>query len=271
MNTPERYPWRRDAHPAGQAVANSASTNSSGSNSTRSSTVSPRPTSLIGMPERRLDGERDAALGRAVELGEHDAGEVDRLGELLRLHEPVLAGGGVEHEQHLGDLAGLAVGDPAHLAQLLHQVDLGVEPTGGVGQHEVGAAGGGPLHGVEDHRARVAALGAPHEVGARPARPRSRAARRRRHGTCRPRPSRPSGPRRPGACRPCRWWWSCRRRSRRRTATRWARPARRCSVRSPVARSALSSALSASSSAAGSVMPSASTVARSRRGCRWWR
>ena len=84
--------------------------------------------------------ERDAALGRAVELGEHHAGEVDGLGELLGLDEAVLPGGGVEHEQHLGDLARLAVGDPPHLAELLHQVDLGVQAAGGVGEHEVVAA-----------------------------------------------------------------------------------------------------------------------------------
>ena len=53
--------------------------------------------------------------------------------------EAVLAGGGVEHEQHLGDVPGRPVGHTPHLAQLLHQVDLGVQATGGVGQHEVGA------------------------------------------------------------------------------------------------------------------------------------
>ena len=40
---------------------------------------------------------------------------------------------------------GRALGHPAHLFQLLHQVDLGVEPAGGVGQHEVGLPGRGPL------------------------------------------------------------------------------------------------------------------------------
>ena len=63
---------------------------------------------------------------------------------------------------------GGSVGHPPHLAQLLHEVDLGVQAAGGVGQHEVGARGRGPLDGVEDDRARVAALGAADEVGARP-------------------------------------------------------------------------------------------------------
>ena len=105
----------------------------------------PGPTSFTGMPSVGLDGEDDAALGRAVELGEHHAGDVDGLGELLGLGQAVLAGGGVEHQQHLGDVARVAVGHPPHLAQLLHQVGLGVEPAGGVGQHEVVPAGRRPL------------------------------------------------------------------------------------------------------------------------------
>ena len=47
---------------------------------------------------------------------------------------------------------GALLGHPAHLAQLLHQVRLGVQAAGGVGQHEVDVAGGRPLDGVEDDR-----------------------------------------------------------------------------------------------------------------------
>ena len=89
------------------------------------------------MPSVRLDGQGDAALGRAVELGQDHAGDVDGLGELLRLGQAVLAGGGVEDEQHLGHVPRIAVGHPPHLAQLLHQVGLGVEAAGRVGQHQV--------------------------------------------------------------------------------------------------------------------------------------
>ena len=42
----------------------------------------PTPIELHRDPELGLDREHDAALGGAVELGEHDAGDVDRLGEL---------------------------------------------------------------------------------------------------------------------------------------------------------------------------------------------
>ena len=70
----------------------SAAANSSGSNSMRSPTPSPTPTTFTGSAELGLDREHDPALGRAVELGEHDAGHVDRVGELARLHEAVLPG-----------------------------------------------------------------------------------------------------------------------------------------------------------------------------------
>ncbi len=47
----------------------------------------------------RLDGERRAAAGVAVELREDDAVEVDVLGEGLGDVDRVLAGHRVEHEQ----------------------------------------------------------------------------------------------------------------------------------------------------------------------------
>src|SRR5205823_2486226 len=71
--------------------------------------------------EIELAGDRDynAALGRAVELGEDDAGDTGGLGELARLLEAVLTRGGVEHEQHLVRSAGNhARGGAAHLFEL---------------------------------------------------------------------------------------------------------------------------------------------------------
>ena len=55
---------------------------------------------------------------------------------------------------------------PAHLGQLLHQVDLGVQAAGGVDDHDVGAAGAGGVDRVEDDRARVGALVAADQLGA---------------------------------------------------------------------------------------------------------
>src|ERR1044072_9412575 len=48
--------------------------------------------------------EHDPALGRAVELGEHDARHVHYLGEHARLRQTVLPGRRVEHQQDLGGL-----------------------------------------------------------------------------------------------------------------------------------------------------------------------
>ena len=67
--------------------------------------------------------------------------------------------------------AGRPVGHPADLLELLHQVDLVVQPAGSVGQHERDLPGVGVLHGVEDDSARVAPFVAPHEAGASPLRP----------------------------------------------------------------------------------------------------
>src|SRR3954465_14061209 len=47
------------------------------------------------------DGQRDAALGGAVELGEDDAGDPDSLAEQLRLPDAVLTRRGVDGHQRL--------------------------------------------------------------------------------------------------------------------------------------------------------------------------
>ena len=78
-----------------------------------------------------------------------------------------------EHEQHLCHVPRIAVGHTAYLAQLLHEVALRVQPAGRVGQDQVVAAGGGPLHGVEHNGGGIAALAAAHDVGPRTVGPRA--------------------------------------------------------------------------------------------------
>ena len=124
----------------------------------------PQPDQLHRQPEVLLDREHDAALGRAVELGQHHAGHLHCLGELACLREAVLASCRVDDQQHLAHMPRRAVGHTSNLAELLHEVDLGVETARGVGEHEVGTPRRGALHAIEDHRARVAALGSAHEV-----------------------------------------------------------------------------------------------------------
>ena len=63
------------------------------------------PDELDRHAQLALYGDHDAALGGAVELGQHDAGDVDDLAEDARLLQAVLTRGRVEHQQHLGDRA----------------------------------------------------------------------------------------------------------------------------------------------------------------------
>ena len=154
-------------------------------------------------------------------------------------------------------LPGSSVGDPADLAQLLHQVDFVCSRPAVSASTRSAPRGRGRADGVEDDRARVAALAAAHEVGAGALGPRARAARRPRRGTCRRRPSRRVRPV-VGLCawRPCRSSSSCPTPF---TPTNshtfgWPGSKRRRAV--AAARRALSSPSSASSSAGGSVIPS---------------
>ena len=107
--------------------------------------------------ELALHRDDDAALGRAVELGEHDAGDVDRLAEDLGLAQAVLAGGGVEDQQHLVDRR-LLLDDALDLAELVHEADLVVQAARGVDEHDIGLHLGPGLDGVEGHRGRVGAV-----------------------------------------------------------------------------------------------------------------
>ena len=92
---------------------------------------------LDGHAELLLHGDDDAALGGAVELGQDHAGDADRFGEHLGLRHAVLAGGGVEHEQHFVHRQVL-FGDAADLAELVHEVRLVLQAAGGVDDEHVG-------------------------------------------------------------------------------------------------------------------------------------
>ena len=79
--------------------------------------ASPDADQLHGDAQLGLDRQDDAALGRAVELGEHDAGHVDGLGELracARPFCPVVAS--ITSSTSLSALG--ALDDPAELLEL---------------------------------------------------------------------------------------------------------------------------------------------------------
>src|SRR3954447_4344086 len=96
---------------------------------------------LDRQPELVRDRDGNAALRGAVELRQRHTRDFDGLAEEARLLETVLAGGRVDHEQGLVRRALEPLRDhPAHLGQLLHQVRLRVQPTGGVDDDHVVAS-----------------------------------------------------------------------------------------------------------------------------------
>ena len=103
-----------------------------------------------------LDGERRAAAGVAVELGEDDAVELERLVERLGAVDGVLAGHGVDDEVDLVGLDALV-----DALELVHQFVVDVQPAGGVEDDDVDAFFPGFLHSVvaDDDRVGGAALG----------------------------------------------------------------------------------------------------------------
>src|SRR4029077_7473299 len=105
------------------------------------------------------DGEDDSALGRAVEFGEDDAGDVSGFGEEASLLEAVLACGGVHDEKGLMWGAGDEFFRGAtHLVELLHEVCFGVEAASGVDDEDLRAAGLGGDAGIVEGGGGVATL-----------------------------------------------------------------------------------------------------------------
>ena len=103
----------------------------------------------------RLDRERGAAAGVAVELGHHDAVELGRLGEGFGDADGVLAGHRVDDQQHV-----VGLGPLADLRQLVHQLLVDVEAAGGVDDQHVAALLAGALErpGGDLDRVGVGAL-----------------------------------------------------------------------------------------------------------------
>ena len=99
----------------------------------------------------------DAALGRAVEFGEHQTRHVDRLVEGFDLLQRVLPEIRVEHEQGFVRAGWIGLLDHApHLGDLFHQVQLRRQTSRRVGQHDVDTARPGCRNGIEDDGGRIA-------------------------------------------------------------------------------------------------------------------
>ena len=104
----------------------------SGWKTSKSLTPSPVQANMIGRPVTDGDRQRRATAGVAVELGQHDTGEVDALLEGLGGLDGGLADHRVDDEQ---DLVGLD--RRADVGGLLHQVGVDGEAAGGVDDDDV--------------------------------------------------------------------------------------------------------------------------------------
>ena len=104
------------------------------------------------------DANDDAALCRAVKLGDGKRSDLRDGGKLLGLLESVLAGRAVEHQKHLvGGSGEHLLHHVLDFLQLVHQPHLVVQTSCGVDEHHVGVVSLGTLQGVESHRGGVAA------------------------------------------------------------------------------------------------------------------
>ena len=121
------------------------------------------PISLTGIPSSSRDRQRDAALGGAVELGQHDAGHRRPPRRTAcawrRPFCPVVAS--TVSSVSCGAPGQLLGDHAAHLGQLGHQVVLGVQAAGGVDDDHVGALAHAGGDGVVGDRAGVGVLRRP--------------------------------------------------------------------------------------------------------------
>ena len=100
----------------------------------------PETDELDRLPGHLASRDRSTAAGVAVELGEHQAGQVGVFEEAVRNVDGFLTGHRIEHEQHLVGRRSLPDG-----REFLHQVLVDLEPAGGVDDHDVGAVAPGLL------------------------------------------------------------------------------------------------------------------------------
>ena len=123
----------------------------SGANGSRSETFSPMPRVHDRLADGLAHGERRTTARIAVELGEDHAVDADRVVESLGDVHRLLAGHGVDGEDHLVNGRRLA-----NVAQLIEQRLVDLQPAGGVDDDDVA---------VEPRRFRDAARGELRDLG----------------------------------------------------------------------------------------------------------
>ena len=112
---------------------------------------------LDGNAELLLNSDHDAALCRAVKLGQHDTGHVHDLTEDLRLDHAVLAGRRVDDQEHLGH-RGFLLNHTLDLTELVHQAGLILQAARGIHEHGVDAFLLAGLNRIKGDRSGVGAF-----------------------------------------------------------------------------------------------------------------
>src|SRR5438270_5843950 len=88
-----------------------------------------------------VDREGNPALGRAVQLGQNNAIYRDALEKTLGLQNCILPRCRIQNEERNDTSIWTGLDrNPPYLLQLLHKVELGMEPPGGVDQNQIDAA-----------------------------------------------------------------------------------------------------------------------------------
>ena len=121
---------------------------------------------LHGNAEFLLHAKDDPALGRTVELGQDDTGDLDHLGEDPGLRQAVLADRRVDHQQDLVDTARLVTTRLTLPSSSIRPVLVCSRPA--VSMTTTSAPWRSLVDGVERHRRGIGALGTAHHLGADP-------------------------------------------------------------------------------------------------------
>ena len=104
------------------------------------------------------DAKKHAAPGGAIELGDRDSGQSDGLVEFPGLVQRVLAGAGINHQHDLVRRRFIDFPQhPVNFLQFLHQIGLGVQSAGRIGNEYIDLSGFCRLQCVVNNGCRIGA------------------------------------------------------------------------------------------------------------------
>ena len=105
------------------------------------------------------NSENDAAFRGAVELAERNTGQADGGVELLCLVERVLAGAGIHYQHDFVRRVGIQFAQyPLDFYQFFHQIGLGMQAPGSIGDQHIDVACLRRLQGIKNDRGGIGTL-----------------------------------------------------------------------------------------------------------------